>query len=50
MTHECGDYMRLMLYWRLARQGKIDQAQAYLDERWRDINIVSWPERLARGD
>lgn len=40
----------MVLYWYLARQGKLDQAKAYLDERWRDIDPASWPARLARGD
>jgi tetratricopeptide (TPR) repeat protein len=49
-SHEYRDYIRLMLYWYLARQGKVDQAKSYLDERWRDINPGSWPARLAHGD
>jgi hypothetical protein len=48
--HDYRDYIRLMLYWYLARQGKLDQAKAYLDERWRGINPASWPARLAQGD
>jgi hypothetical protein len=48
--HEGRDYIRLMLYWYLVRKGKLDQAKAYLDDRWRGINPASWPERLAEGD
>jgi hypothetical protein len=48
--HEYRDYVRLMLYWYLVRQEKVDQAKAYLDERWSSINQASWPARLARGD
>ncbi|HVI65000.1 MAG TPA: hypothetical protein VM910_20805 [Bradyrhizobium sp.] len=48
--HQYRDYIRLMLYWYLARQGKPDQAKAYLDERWRGVNPASWPARLAQGD
>jgi hypothetical protein len=39
-----------MLYWYLARRGKLDQAKAYLEERWRGINPASWPARLGQGD
>jgi hypothetical protein len=49
-THGSRDYIRLMLYWHLARNGKIDQAKTYLDERWRGINPASWPARLAQGN
>jgi hypothetical protein len=49
-NHEYRDYIRLMLYWYLARNGRVDRAKAYLDERWRDINPASWPARLAHGD
>jgi len=48
--HEGRDYIRLMLYWYLAGKGKLDQAKAYLDDRWRGINPASWRERLAEGD
>jgi hypothetical protein len=48
--HQYRDYVRLMLYWYLARQGKLGQAKAYLDERWRSIDPASWPARLMRGD
>jgi hypothetical protein len=48
--HEYRDYIRLMLYWYLARKRKLDQATAYLDERWRAINPASWSARLAQGD
>jgi hypothetical protein len=49
-SHEYRDYIRLMFYWYLARNGKIDQAKGYLDERWRGIDPASWPARLADGD
>jgi Novel STAND NTPase 1 len=49
-THQSRDYIRLMLYWHLAQNGKIDQAKVYLDERWRGINPASWPARLAQGN
>jgi hypothetical protein len=49
-SHESRDYIRLMLYWHLARRGKIDLAKAYLDARWRDIDKDSWPARLAQGN
>jgi hypothetical protein len=48
--HENRDYIRLMLYWYLARKGKLDEAKSYLEDRWRGINPASWPERLAEGD
>ena len=48
--HEYRDYIRLMLYWYLARRGKLEQAKVYLDERWRGINPASWQTRLAQGD
>src|SRR5258708_26887926 len=48
--HEYRDYIRLMLSWYLARKRKLDQATAYLDERWRAINPASWSARLAQGD
>ena len=48
--HDYRDYIRLMLYWYLARRGKLDQAKAYLEERWRGINPASWPARLGQGD
>ncbi len=48
--HEYRDYIRLMLYWHLAQQEKIDRARSYLDERWRGVNPDSWRARLARGD
>lgn len=48
--HENRDYIRLILYWYLARKGKLDHAKTYLDERWRGINPASWAERLAEGD
>jgi hypothetical protein len=49
-THGSRDYIRLMLYWHLARNGKIEQAKAYLDERWRGIDKDSWRMRLAQGN
>jgi lipoprotein NlpI len=39
-----------MLYWYLGQRGKVDQAKAYLDERWRGINPASWKGRLEEGD
>jgi hypothetical protein len=49
-SHEYRDYILLMLYWYLARNKQINQAKAYLEERWRGINPASWPARLAQGD
>jgi thioredoxin-like negative regulator of GroEL len=49
-THESRDYIRLMLYWHLARRGKVDLAKGYLEARWRDIDKDSWPARLAQGN
>ena len=49
-SHESRDYIRLMLYWHLARRGKVDLAKADLEARWRDIDKDSWPARLAQGN
>ncbi len=48
--HPFRDYIRLMLYWHLSKQGKPDQARAYLEERWQNIDASSWPARLQQGD
>ena len=48
--HPYVNNIRLMIYWHLARQGKVDQAKAYLNDRWKRVDRSSWPERLNQGD
>ena len=48
--HPYRDYIRLILYWHLSKQGKLDQARAYLNERWKSIDRLTWPKRLKQGD
>ena len=49
-THESRDYIYLMLYWHLARRGKVELAKTYLERRWRGIDKDSWRTRLAQGN
>jgi DNA-binding transcriptional MerR regulator len=49
-THILRDHIHLMLYWHLARQGKVDLAKTYLERRWRGIDRDSWRARLAQGN
>jgi hypothetical protein len=48
--HFYHDYIRFMTYWRLMLNGKSDQAQSYLDERWTDIDPNTWDDRLRHAD
>ena len=48
--HEYGDYIRMMLYWMLRRNGNEAAAQQYIDERWMSIHPSEWGERVEQGD
>ena len=48
--HEYRDYIRMMLYTHIMEQGRISDAKIYLNERWREINPLSWDGRLRQND
>jgi len=48
--HEYQDYIRLMLAWVLRADGRHEDADQFLDERWKEINPGTWPVRLEQGD
>jgi conflict system STAND superfamily ATPase len=48
--HRYRDYVRLMLFWRLALEGRGNEARGLINERWKQIDTASWYERLAQGD
>jgi hypothetical protein len=48
--HPYTDYIRMMLYWRLSRDEKNDQAKALMIKRWGRIDPDTWQERLDGGD
>jgi conflict system STAND superfamily ATPase len=47
---EYRDYIRLILYWSLRTRGEHARAAALLDERWKEIDPRTWPDRLSQGD
>ena len=52
-NHEYRDYIRLMLYWSLLRRGgeqRAREAHLLLTTRMKEIDTLSWAERLERRD
>jgi hypothetical protein len=49
-AHVYRDYIRLLLHWRLQREGRANHARALLDERWSRIDPSTWRERVNQGD
>ena len=51
-SHPNRDYLRLIYYWILVREGKSNDAKRLLKDRWNNIQPNSWPVRLRpeRGD
>lgn len=49
-NHEYNDYVRLWLYYYLAKNGPIIRAKAKLEERWEQIDSTSWIKRLRVND
>ncbi len=49
-NHAYGDYIRMMLYCNLLRQGKSAEAEELLRDRWRTVDRPNWDERLDQGD
>lgn len=51
-SHGFRDYLRLIYYWTLMREGKSDDARKLLEDRWQEIKPSSWKVRLEpeRGD
>ncbi|HEY0989271.1 MAG TPA: hypothetical protein VGD80_19515, partial [Kofleriaceae bacterium] len=44
------DYVRFLLYWALARDGRTARAEQLIAERMREIDRDTWAQRLAHGD
>lgn len=53
-SHQNRDYVRLIYYWTLMRDGKTDKAKKLLEDRWKEIeqDRPYWQDRLRpeRGD
>jgi lipoprotein NlpI len=48
--NEYCDYIRMMLYTVLLKEGNTTGAEKLLQKRWKDINTLTWQERLHNGD
>lgn len=48
--HEYKDYLRVMYSWRLYKDGRKDEADRILNERYERIQSETWNQRLAEGD
>jgi hypothetical protein len=49
-SYDDRDYIRMMLYWALCKQGREADAKELLAERWPEIKPSDWTERLEQGD
>ena len=48
--HIYRDYIRLMLYWALRKEGLDERAYRVLEDRWSLVDRNTWPSRLEQGD
>gem|GEM_PF-6191664 len=45
-AHQYTDYVRLVYYWRLMKDGKADEARQVLEKRWQQIDPSLWEDLL----